>query len=79
MISEAYNASLNDIYRTKKNEDADFSEEQLVEISYQILQAFVAINRCGGLHYKSMLHFESIYFDEQGLLKLQEMTHVFLD
>ena len=79
VVSEAYNASLMDIYRTKKAEDADFTEEQLVEISYQLLQAFAAINRTGGLHYKSMLHFESIYFDEQGYLKLQEMTHIFLD
>mmetsp|Transcript_38038 Transcript_38038/g.46501 ORF Transcript_38038/g.46501 Transcript_38038/m.46501 type:complete len:81 (-) Transcript_38038:3352-3594(-) len=34
VVSEAYNASLMDIYRTKKAEDADFSEDQLVEISY---------------------------------------------
>lgn len=37
VISESYNASLMDIYRTKKAEDADFNEDQLVEISYQIL------------------------------------------
>ena len=70
VISESYNASLMDIYRTKKAEDADFSEEQLIEISYQILQALVALNRCGGLNCKSMLHFDSIYFDENGFLKL---------
>lgn len=50
-----------------------------MEISYQILQAFAALNRSGGLHCKSQLHFENIYFDEQGFLKLQEMTHVFFD
>lgn len=68
-----------DIYRTKRAEDADFSEEQLVEISYQVLQALAALNRSGGLHCKSMLHFDSIYFDENGMLKLQEMSHVFFD
>lgn len=26
-----------------------------------------------------MLHFDSIYFDESGFLKLQEMSHVFFD
>lgn len=26
-----------------------------------------------------MSHFESIYFDESGFLKLQEMSHVFFD
>ena len=64
VISESYNASLMDIYRTKKAEDADFTEDQLIDISYQILQAFTALNRSGGLHCKSMLHFEQIYFDE---------------
>ena len=79
LISESYNSSLMDIYRTKKAEDADFSEEQLLEIAYQILQALAGLNRSGGLHCKSMLHFENIYFDESGFLKLQEMSHVFFD
>lgn len=44
-----------------------------------MLQAQAALNRSGGLHCKSMLHFDSIYFDESGFLKLQEMSHVFFD
>ena len=43
------------------------------------MQALAALNRCGGLNCKSMLHFDSIYFDENGFLKLQEMSHVFFD
>lgn len=43
------------------------------------MQAFTALNRQGGLHFKSMLHFENIFFDEQGFVKLQEMSHVFFD
>ena len=64
IISESYRQNLTEVYQTKKNEDAEFSEEQLIEIAYQILQAYAAVNRKGGLNYKSMLHFENIFFDE---------------
>ena len=33
----------------------------------------------GGLYFKSMLRFDNILFDEQGFIKLQEMSHVFID
>ena len=34
LISEAYNSSLMDLYRTKKAENSDFTEEQLIEIVF---------------------------------------------
>ena len=37
VISESYRQNLTDVYHTKKNEDAEFTEEQLIEIAYQIL------------------------------------------
>jgi len=33
-ISEAFNATLADLYFTNKNENMEFSEEQLVEIAF---------------------------------------------
>lgn len=34
LFSQAYNASLNDLYRTNRNENMKFSEEQLIEIAF---------------------------------------------
>ena len=79
IVSESYDSSLLSVYKTKKMEDVDFTEDQLIEVAFQVLQAFAALNRRGGLHFKSLLHFENIVFDEQGFIKLQEMSHVFFD
>ena len=42
--SEAYNASLMDLYRTSKNENVEFLEEQVIEIAFQILKALSFLN-----------------------------------
>ena len=68
-----------DLYKTKKAENAEFNEEQLLELSYQILQALKSINFKGGLHFKSMLRMDNIMFDTEGRIKLQEMSHVIFD
>ena len=39
LITQAYNASLKDLYLTHRNEKMEFSEEQLVEIAFQVLKA----------------------------------------
>ena len=70
VVSEAYNSNLMELYRTKKAENVDFSEDQITEVSYQVLQALSSLNRRGGLNYKSMLHMENIHFDETGIVKL---------
>jgi hypothetical protein len=33
-ISESYNASLLDLYKTHKNENVQFNEEQIIEIAF---------------------------------------------
>ena len=42
----------------------EFSEEQLIEVIFQILKALEYINRFG-LHMKSMLRMQHINFDER--------------
>ena len=79
VVSEAYNSSLMDLYRTKKAENVDFSEDQLVEVCYQVLQGLSTLNRRGGVHLKGMLRMDQIHFDEQGTVKLQEMSHIHFD
>lgn len=64
VVSEAYNSSLMDLYRTKKAENVDFNEDQLVEVCYQVLQGISTLNRRGGLHFKGMLRMDQIHFDE---------------
>lgn len=44
-----------------------------------MLEAFATVNQRGGLHFKSMLHMDKIHFDENGFVKVQEMSHVFFD
>jgi hypothetical protein len=34
LLTEAYNASLMDLYQTNKNENMEFTEEQLIEIAF---------------------------------------------
>jgi len=34
VVSEAFNANLLELYKTKKAENAEFSEQQLVEIAF---------------------------------------------
>lgn len=62
ILTEAYNASLSDLYFTSKHENAEISEDQLTSAAFQILKAICFLNQAG-LSMHSMLRMESIYFD----------------
>lgn len=64
LLSEAYNASLLDLYKTNKNENMEFQEEQLIEIAFQVLKALSYLNS-KGLNNKSMLRMQHIHLDDQ--------------
>lgn len=73
LFSEAYNASLNDLYITNKNENADFTEGQLVEIAFQILKALHFVEAATG-GWKCQLEMDSIYFNEKGHVMLEDIS-----
>ena len=37
IISESYNYSLSSVYMARKGEDAQFTEDELIEVAYQVL------------------------------------------
>ena len=76
-MAEAYNASLLDLYQTSKHEDAEISEDQLVSIAFQVLKALAFLNQ-HGLCLQGQLRMDSIYFTEQGRVKLSDMAPVLL-
>jgi len=59
VVSEAYNTSLADVYKTKKLEDTEFTEEHLTSIAYSLLTA------CSEHHFKCMLRMEMVHFSDQ--------------
>ena len=59
VVSEAYNTSLADVYKTKKLEDTEFTEEHLTYIAYSLLTA------CSEHHFKCMLRMEMVHFSDQ--------------
>ena len=58
IFSEAYNMSLADLYRTKKEEDSEFQEDLLIQIAYHLITALSQYS------YKSMLRMEMVYFTD---------------
>eukprot|EP00347_Sterkiella_histriomuscorum_P007206 403349853 len=56
----------------------EFSEEQLIELAFQVLKN-IQYNNSMGLSYKGMLRMENINFNQMGRVKVQEMIHVFLE
>jgi len=64
LVSQAYNANLNDLYLTQRNEKMEFSEDHIVDIAYQVLKALEYLNR-KGMTLRSMLRMENIMFDKK--------------
>ena len=67
LVSQAYNANMNDLYLTQRNEKMEFSEDHLVGIAYQVLKALEYLNR-KGLSLRSMLRMENIMFDKKVII-----------
>lgn len=59
VVSEAYNTSLADVYKTKRLEDTEFTEEHLTSIAYNLFTA------CSEYHFKCMLRMEMVHFSDQ--------------
>jgi serine/threonine protein kinase len=64
LVSQAYNANMNDLYLTQRNEKMEFSEDHIVGIAYQVLKALEYLNR-KGVNLRSMLRMENIMFDKK--------------
>ena len=87
VISESYNLSLFDLYCTSQAEKTNLSEEFLIETSFQVLKALDHLSRRssqghfrgfnGG--FKGMLRMQNILFDQNGLVKIQDMSHLHFD
>ena len=88
VISESYNLSLFDLYCTSQAEKTNLSEEFLIETSFQVLKAMECLNRQGDKTYiikgfqggyQGMIRMQNILFDENGLVKVQDMSHLHFD
>jgi serine/threonine protein kinase len=80
VISESYNLCLFDLYCTFQAEKTILSEDFLIETSFQILKALEHLNRQGSQGgFQGMLRMQNILFDENGSVKIQEMSHLHFD
>ncbi|CDW91123.1 kinase r-like protein [Stylonychia lemnae] len=75
VFSEGYNGSLYDLYRTNKNENMEFTQEQLIDIAFQILMGINYLNQ-KGYNFKGMMRMENINFDEMFEVKQEDMLYL---